>query len=226
MFEYSNGYSTADSRTESGSVEHYGSFDNSKQANKINSAIDRAAALRQNAVATMDKALGRGVYASQAQQVVPGIAVINFGEETTDPLNLGVNIRLGYNDPKKRYSEYRWIQTVRTNSLNATAKGKSPFNDSPGNGTPYWEEHEMGTWTNVDGFSTMFFDSPGRSKDSQSFFWRAELTIGGMKDGVFVPLGTMTYGFDINNGKVTITPLQVSQPTPWHVDSVTNKSKW
>lgn len=101
------------------------------------------------------------------------------------------------------------------------------INDSPGNGTPYyWEDNEMGTWTNVEGFSTMFFDSPGRSKDSQSVFWRAELTIGGMKDGVFVPLGTMTYGFDINNGKLSIIPLQVSQPTLWHTDSFTNKSKW
>jgi RHS repeat-associated protein len=39
----------------------------------------------------------------QAQQVVPGITVINFGEETTDPLNLGVNIRLGYSDPKRAF---------------------------------------------------------------------------------------------------------------------------
>lgn len=62
MFEYSNGYTTMDSKTETGSVQHSGSFDNSKEANKINSGIERnaaIAALRENAAATMDAALRR-----------------------------------------------------------------------------------------------------------------------------------------------------------------------
>jgi RHS repeat-associated protein len=72
MFEYSNGYTTQDSRTETGSVQHSGSFDNSKEANKINAAIDaRAAAitgLRQNAAATMDAAIRQREGGSQVQQ--------------------------------------------------------------------------------------------------------------------------------------------------------------
>lgn len=69
-------------------------------------------------------------------------------------------------------------------------------------------------------------DHPGRPRNSSNVIWRAEITIGGIKNGVFVPLGTMTYGYDIKNGKLTVIAPQVSQPTPWHINSFTNKSKW
>jgi hypothetical protein len=48
-------------------------------------------------------------------------------------------------------------------------------------------------------------------------------------DGAYTkndPLGTMTYGFDIFDGKLDVIYPSVSQPTPWHTDSFTNKSKW
>jgi hypothetical protein len=52
------------------------------------------------------------------------------------------------------------------------------------------------------------------------------LTIGGYRDGIFYPIGTMSYGFQINNGILTISPLKGVQPSEWHIDSFTNKSKW
>ncbi|WP_143164709.1 hypothetical protein [Chryseolinea serpens] len=156
-----------------------------------------------------------------AQQVGGGITVLDYDADYSDPRYLGVFIRLGFNDPNEQFSEYGWIQTVRTNALNSYSQS-SPFNDTPGDGVPYYTFVSF----NTDGFKTIMVDYPGRSINFKSVFWRAELTIGGIKNGVFVPLRTMTYGFDINQGKLTVIPLKVAQPSPWHLDSFTNKTKW
>jgi hypothetical protein len=97
-----------------------------------------------------------------------------------------------------------------------------PFNDTPGDETPYYPQASY----NREGFNTIMVDHTGRDKNSTYVIWRAEVTIGGIRDGVFVPLGTMTYGYDIFDGKLDVIYPRVTQPTPWHVDSFTNKSKW
>jgi len=160
------------------------------------------------------------------QQVGPKITIIEFGPDHTDTDNLSIKIKLGFNDPDKQFSEYGWIQTVRTNS-NQNFPGKplrdnEPFNDTPGDNTPYYPIAEY----NTGGFNTIMADYTGRGKNSTYVIWRAEVTIGGIRDGVFVPLGTMTYGYDIFDGKLDIIYPRVTQPTPWHIDSFTNKSKW
>jgi RHS repeat-associated protein len=159
--------------------------------------------------------------------LVPGITVLNFGPLPYDPDNLGVYIRLGYNDPEKRYPEYKWIQTIRTNAITQAFAKSSPFNDAPGDNTPFfWTDQQNGQWTNVDGFSAMYMDNAGRPKNSINVDWTAEFTIGGVVDGVFHPIGTMTYRFTISYGIQTIYPLMMTQPSNWHIDSFTNKSKW
>jgi hypothetical protein len=50
--------------------------------------------------------------------------------------------------------------------------------------------------------------------------------IGGIWDGVFVPLGTRTYGYDIFDEKLDVIFPRATEPSPWHTDSFTNKSKW
>ena len=160
------------------------------------------------------------------QQGIPGLS-IDFSPDYSDPDNLGINIKLGFNDPNNQFSEYGWIQTVRTNKPqnfpNRPPMGKyEPFNDTPGDDTPYYPM----TFTNTEGFSSIMVDHTGRDRNSDYVIWRAEVTIGGIKDGVFVPLGTMTYGYDIFDGKLDVIYPHLAQPTPWHVDSFTNKSKW
>jgi hypothetical protein len=136
---------------------------------------------------------------------------------------------LGFKDPNKGFSDYGWIQTVRTNSISneEIRRGvgeNEPFNDGKGDGThPYYGGP---TCTNCEGFDALMVDHTGRFSNSTYVTWRAEITIGGIRAGVFVPLGTLSYGYDIIDGKLDIYYPRVTEPTPWHVDSFTNKSKW
>lgn len=162
-----------------------------------------------------------------AQQGIPGMS-IEWGRNF-EMNNSGVDIRLSYKDPDKRFSDYGWIQTVRTNDLHNSeirrgVRENEPFNDGRGDGaSPYYGGP---TDFDTEGFDTRMADSPGRLSNSSYVIWRAEVTIGGIQDGVFVPLGTLTYGFDIIDGKLNVYYPRVAEPTPWHVDSFTNKSKW
>ena len=162
-----------------------------------------------------------------AQQGILGMS-IDFQRDFSSG-NSGVEIRLSYKDPFKRFSQYGWIQTIRTNSLHNSeiARGvreNEPFNDGRGDGIfPYYGGP---TDFNSEGFDTRMADRPGRLSNSSYVTWRAEVTIGGIQDGVFVPLGTLTYGFDIIDGKLDVYYPRIAEPTPWHIDSFTNKSKW
>jgi len=164
---------------------------------------------------------------SEAQQGIPGMS-IEFGRNFSSG-NSGVDIKLSYKDPDKRFSDYGWIQTVRTNLLHQSetkrgVRDNEPFNDGKGDGAyPYYGGP---TCVNCEGFDAIMSDHPGRPTNSTYVTWMAEVTIGGIRDGVFVPLGTLTYGFDIIDGKLDVYYPRVTEPTPWHVDSFTNKSKW
>jgi RHS repeat-associated protein len=161
-----------------------------------------------------------------AQQGIPGL-LIDFRPDYSDRDNLGIMIKLRFKDPNNQFPAYGWIQTVRNNKPQnfphrPPLRNMEPFNDTPGDDTPYYPVADY----NAEGFNTIMADNPGRARNSAYVIWRAEVTIGGIKDGVFVPLGTMTYGFDIFDGKLDVIYPRPTQPTPWHVDSFTNKLKW
>ena len=236
MFETSNGYSTSDSKFETGAVSYDGTFD---RTSMDDSKSDRgaAAASAKAPAATVGSNAKQGATANtsvetsnsgDAQQGIPGMTITTW-RRNFDMNNSGVDIKLSYKDPDKRFSSYNWVQTVRTNALSneEIRRGvgeNEPFNDGQLNrDSPYYGGSRD---YNTDGFDTQMADSPGRLSNSSYVIWRAEITIGGIQDGVFVPLGTMTYGFDIIDGKLDVYYPRVSEPTPWHVDSFTNKLKW
>jgi hypothetical protein len=114
------------------------------------------------------------------------------------------------------------LMSLPTTKRATPTRAWEPFNDSPGDETPYYPM----SFFNTEGFSRLMVDHPGRDKNSTYVIWRAEVTIGGIKDGVFVPLGTIRYGFDIIDGKLDVYYPRATQPSSWHTDSFINKSKW
>jgi len=243
-YEVNIGYGqTMDHRDITGSIDHYGSITLSERdvdiikqemtetiieiGQKWSTHVERTYG-EQRQVENVELKFAAWVASTFiAQQAIPGLKIVEFSKDFTDSDNLGINIKLGFNDPKKQFSEFGWIQTVRTNKPqnfpNRPPMGDyEPFNDTPGDGTPYYPM----SYSNIEGFSSIMVDHPGRDRDSAYVIWRAEVTIGGIKDGAFVPLGTLTYGFDIHNGELKVIYPHVTQPSPWHVDSFKNKSKW
>lgn len=164
-----------------------------------------------------DKSLNQGgvqpVYGANGKQI-GSVTVVTYVATAH-----GLKIVLGYTDAGSGLSNFNWVQTIRTNQPLGGAT--SPYNDPqpPDDNLPfYWTNAELPSYTNTNGYNVIFIDGPQRPGNAT---WQGELSVVGMNgQGGYQALQTFTYGFDINNGKVTLQPLQPSSPSAFQSKSI------
>src|SRR5690606_36574176 len=123
----------------------------------------------------------------------------------------GLQIRLSYDDGKGGTADARFIQTVRTNDPLGGAK--SPYNDPqpPDDDKPfYYTDAELPGRQNINGEDITFYDAPKRYT-TKDVSWEGELSVVADEGVGYQTKGTITYGFEIQNGKVKTNEIKFNE---------------
>jgi len=149
-----------------------------------------------------------------------GLTVLNYGVYNGNGAG-GLQIQLGYNYTGRGLTNFNFVQTIRTNKpLNAA---RSPYNDPqpPDDNLPfYWTNAELTSQTNQNGFNVLFSDRPARPMVNGTT-WQAELSVVGMNStGNYVPITTITYGFQIINNSVVLSHITTITPSAFQRRSI------
>ena len=91
----------------------------------------------------------------------------------------GINTLLGYISTNDGFSDFNYVQTIRTNIPIGNAT--SPYDDpqpADDNLPFYWTNNELPNYTNTWGYDVIFQDSPQR-KINNGTWWNAELSVVG-----------------------------------------------
>jgi len=134
----------------------------------------------------------------------------------------GLNISLGYIDGYDGFTDFNYVQTIRTNKPLGGAN--SPYNDPQPSDDDlpfYWTNAELPNYTNKDGYDVKFYDNPKRQNENGTW-WNAELSVVGRNaNGRYMPLYTISYGFKIVNNRVVRYPITIiTQPSDFHLNSI------
>lgn len=122
----------------------------------------------------------------------------------------GVQIRASFNDGKPGTADARFVQTVRTNFPLGGAS--SPYNDphpADDNKPFYYTDAELPGRQNINGEDLTFFDQP-RRKIIDGTQWEAELSVVVNQGNGYEPQVTISYGFEIKDGKAVSTELKAN----------------
>jgi RHS repeat-associated protein len=133
------------------------------------------------------------------------------------PTANGLEIQLGFDEivrNESKFSDYRWVQSIRTDVPLGGAT--SPYNDpQPGDDNLpfYWTNAELPGYSNIGNNELTFYDKPGRRNNAD---WNAELSLVGKRNVKYRNLGTINYGFNLLNGRVSIKNIVFSTATKFH----------
>ena len=161
----------------------------------------------------------------------------------------GLEVKMGYKDPNTdNESSYNWVQTVeRDNSGSPFVDFESKTQAGQDNYPFYQPKAENEGYRNKDGFNTSFYDLPQERDRNGSF--KAELSVVGSPIGVeyqgrvyntkspvlsggdnvmvnklgksiYSPIVTLTYGFNVNNGKMASIPIKISSPSQFQLQTI------
>jgi hypothetical protein len=138
-------------------------------------------------------------------------------------IDAGGEILLGYKSAGQSCDDVNWVQTVDTNSL-TNEHSSSPFvdtqHDSPNNF--YYRPEVSAQIAGMGGYDTQFYDASyrvGASGAQPNVQWSAEVSL--VSASQSDPLITFKWGWSTNAaGAVTVQPLQVVSPSPFHVGSI------
>ena len=145
----------------------------------------------------------------------------------------GIRIELEYHNERPGLDDFRWIQTVRTNSSEGELGPHYifEFNDPLGNPKPeddspfFWTEKQNSQYTNFKDFKSFFWDAPNRAIRTNIYF-EGELTLVGKYRGRYIPIITIKYGFKVNaNGETIIQEIKVTDPSDFQKKSIKKANK-
>lgn len=159
-------------------------------------------------------------YSSEGMKSIGELDILQYNSYYNGDKN-GVDISLGYIDGYEGFTDFNYVQTIRTNKPLGGAN--SPYNDpQPGDDDLpfYWTNAELQNFTNKDGYDVKFYDTPKRLNENGTW-WSAELSVVGRNtNGKYVPLYTISYGFKIVNNKLVRYPITIiTQPSEFHINS-------
>ena len=135
----------------------------------------------------------------------------------------GVKIKVGYLDFGSGYTDFNWVQTLTTNQPHKQAKGDEKTyvdGSGPGNWPYYYEENEIGSHYNFDGYNVNFVDRIRRYDNDVYVYANLSLVSRNRKEKDDSYLIEIRYGFRIDNtGKTNLVyPSLIYQHfirTPW-----------
>jgi RHS repeat-associated protein len=158
-----------------------------------------------------------------------------------------LEIKIGYKNPDTgEETSYNWVQTVeRDISGNPFVDYDSKTQAGEENYPYYQDKAENAKYKNKDGYNTIFYDRPDERDRNGSF--KAELSVVGGPIGIeykgrvynpkplsggdqvmvnklgkriYSPIVTMTYGFNVSNGKMTTTPIKITSPSQFQLQTI------
>ncbi|MDQ1805055.1 RHS repeat-associated core domain-containing protein [Chryseobacterium sp. CKR4-1] len=131
-----------------------------------------------------------------------------------EKLSHGLRITLGFESASDKYTNYDWVQTVRTNDHIDNGFGNWVFNDPTGtakddNSPFYYTDEERMLINGRDGYTTIFYDAPARNVQPFDIHWKAELSLTGKMGNTTYEIMTFNYGFDLfKSGHVALYNLE------------------
>lgn len=148
------------------------------------------------------------------------VTIKNYSEDTKEGFKgFGVKLSITYQDKGSKYTDFNWIQTVKTNfplrlfenpsGFEMTMDGQFIYND--GHNPPYYYPSSNWIPIQVPGtYTAGFFDDPDRFYAGDH--WEAKLTLmGGNGSCPNNPMFSLHYGFNLDRRGVNIiTPTAVS----------------
>jgi RHS repeat-associated protein len=152
-----------------------------------------------------------------------GLSIQSYGEFSISN-SVGVKINASYNDGKEGTADAQFVQTVSTNSpLN---NAKSPYNDpqpADDNKPFYHTDEDLSRNQNINGQDLNFHDIPMRNANKEGATWEGELTLAVNSNEGYKPVVTITYGFEIKDGKSVPSELKVSnQESSYQTATINN----
>ena len=145
-----------------------------------------------------------------------GLKIINYSENNKRK-DKGLDIFVEYTPNKGDDGNYNWFQTIFTDK---PSKGnKSHYIDSTEGSKLYLTDDEKGLlriYANKSSSSSevYFMDGPGRQDDNVS--WSAELSLVRQNNEGYSIIETISYGFKIKEGVVSLQPLSIIKPSQNH----------
>ena len=145
-----------------------------------------------------------------------GLKIINYSENNKRK-DKGLDIFVEYTPDKGDDGNYNWFQTIFTDK---PSKGnKSHYIDSTEGSKLYLTDDEKGLlriYANKSSSSSevYFMDGPGRQDDNVS--WSAELSLVRQNNEGYSIMETISYGFKIKTGVVSLQPLSIIKPSQNH----------
>jgi len=134
----------------------------------------------------------------------------------------GLEIYLRFKAISKKYSNYNFVQTIRTNSsadnLFDSKDSYYKFNDPTGsakddNSPYYYTKEEYNLMSNRGPYTLDFADSPSRSFRTYKQYWRAELSLVGIRNNQAYEITTLWYGFDKSWFNINLMNLETRKAT-------------
>ncbi|WP_294298983.1 hypothetical protein [uncultured Chryseobacterium sp.] len=138
----------------------------------------------------------------------------------TDPVTneQGLHIELKFTSESKKYSDYKWVQTVGTNDPDGGSGKFTMYNDPHrvgGNNGPFYyaksTNPEYGSLIR-NGNKHVFTDSPTRARQATTIGWRAELSLVGFNSSGAHAVHTLYYGFNLYPSGHSLTMPLISIP--------------
>lgn len=128
----------------------------------------------------------------------------------------GVAIRLLMTGSNSRYVHFNWVQYVTSNHPLEDNPANKPYLDgiAPTPASPFYFDEQYGRESAEDegqaeGGTIIFYDQATRSYTGTNKYWRAHLSLVGVKsDGTFDILKSFTYGFTLSGMGVQLRPLR------------------
>jgi hypothetical protein len=132
----------------------------------------------------------------------------------------GLELQVGVNfEPNSRYTTYNWLQTItETKNDKISQRIDAPVGQILYSTNNPKDDYYVGKYYNKQGYDFIFFDAPQRPLN-ENVNWKAELSlIGQIGNGGYEILGTVSWGFSINNGIVNkSTYSTVMNPSNFHI---------
>jgi hypothetical protein len=163
-----------------------------------------------------------------------GISIKDYNKSNykhKDGYYSSLEIRITYTDPdSKKHTNLNWIQTVERN------KSGEPFVDYDKDSKdgrvnyPYYQGKDENQYDrNKEGTDIEYYDKPSNRTAANASF-SAELSLIGdptydanlhvVGRSIYTPIFTLKYGYSVNNGKMTTTPIKVVTPSPFQQQTI------
>jgi len=133
----------------------------------------------------------------------------------------GISIEIQFDGDSKGLTDLRWIQNMKVVAFDF---GEPTARDGRYNAYPfYWNGEDQKKMNSQYGTKMYFEDGPGKDYKLSSYSWEAELSLVGKRNGHYVPIFTVTWGYIVPYPDVVCPyPVLISTPSKFQQNLINN----